>query len=160
MREMRRHRTLRYHAEVCVRSLRVGLLARGFRGSFEPSSPPPVLPQAQPSSSGKVEGGFPHTVAGPHRLLTGFPVMPSRAPEATNRFFEQQIYRCPQPMSNSIRVATADIKPQPPRVACDPNDNLLRRGELEPSVSSVRPTITNSAAQSQISRSITPDAPL
>src|SRR5712692_1362977 len=34
MREMQSHRTLRYHAEVCVRSLRVGLLARGFRGSF------------------------------------------------------------------------------------------------------------------------------
>ena len=79
---------------------------------------------------------------------------------------DQQIFRTAHlslPTTNVKlrgRVATANMKPQPPRVACDSNDTQLRRGELGPSVSSVRPTITNSAAQSQISRSITPDATL
>src|SRR5713226_120953 len=72
MRQTRKHRTLRFNAELCVRSLRVGLLARGFRGSFEPSSSPSNLPQTQRSLSGSNERRLPTysggTAPASHRL--------------------------------------------------------------------------------------------
>lgn len=82
MRQTRKHRTLRFHAELCVRSLRVGLLARGFRGSSNRHRHLPTFPKLKGTRVALTKGGFPHTVAGPRRLLTGFPFMPRWAPKA------------------------------------------------------------------------------
>ncbi len=66
-------------AELKSNRPRVGLLARGS----QKVSP---LARLQPSPASKAEWHLwsrcPHTVAGPRRLLTGFPVVPSRAPAA------------------------------------------------------------------------------
>jgi hypothetical protein len=59
--------------------LRVGLLACGFRVVLSPVAVLPFPGIVCPVAS---ENDLPLTVARPHRFLTGFPVMPTRAPEA------------------------------------------------------------------------------
>ena len=141
MPEMRSHRTLRYHAEFCVRSLRVGLLTRGFRGSSEPSSPPSVLPQAQPSLSGKVEGSFPHTVAGPRRLFTGFPVYALAGTRGDQQIFRSAHLSLPTTIAahNQCQtrgpVATANMNRNPRRLRAIPTIPAKSSG-TGPSVSS------------------------
>ncbi len=105
MREMRRRRTLRFHAELCVRSLRVGLLACGFEGlepliaTFQPSPSSTKLEWQSGRQLPTYSGG---TAPASHRL-------PFYAPTGTRS--DQQIFR-----TADLSLPTTNVKLDP---GCD-----------------------------------------